>query len=93
MTFTDLFFAFVQAYVAEVIHYSAPVKTSKKKNKDHSNLICHYCKFKGHIQLNCQKKKKDEAAEKKRKEEESKVESSKKAANLHSYLRLPPLRR
>ena len=62
---------------------SAPVKTSKKKNKDHSNLICHYCKFKGHIQLNCQKKKKDEAAEKKRKEEESKAESSKKAANLH----------
>ena len=62
---------------------SAPVKTSKKKNKDHSNLICHYCKFKGHIQLNCQKKKKDEAVEKKRKEEESKAESSKKAANLH----------
>ena len=61
---------------------SAPVKTGKKKNKDHSNLICHYCKNKGHIQPNCRKKKKDEA-EKKKREEDSNAESSKKAANSH----------
>ena len=61
---------------------SAPVKSGKKKKKDHADLTCHYCKKKGHIQPDCRKKKKDDA-EKKKKEEEGGAESSKKAANSH----------
>ena len=60
----------------------APVKSGKKKKKDHSNLICHYCNKKGHIQPDCRKKKKDEA-DKKKKEEEGGVDSGRKAANAH----------
>ena len=61
----------------------APIKTGKgKKKKDHSNLTCHHCGFKGHIKPDCRKQKREEAEEKKRKEEGS-AESSKKAANAH----------
>ena len=59
----------------------APIKGSGKKKKDYSNLTCHYCKKKGHIQLECNKKKKDDA-EKKKKEEAS-AEGGTKAANAH----------
>src|SRR5258708_28989656 len=32
----------------------APIKSDgKKKRKDHSNLTCHYCNKKGHIQPDC----------------------------------------
>jgi hypothetical protein len=62
----------------------APIKTGKKKKKDHANLTCHYCNKKGHIQPDCCKKKKDDADKKKKEEEGSNVaESSKKAANAH----------
>src|SRR5713226_5419555 len=38
-----------------------PIKSDgKKKRKDHSNLTCHYCNKKGHIQPDCQKKKWDD---------------------------------
>jgi hypothetical protein len=61
----------------------APIKTgSKNKKKDHSNLMCHYCNKKGHIQPDCRKKKRDDA-DKKKKEEEGSADSSKKAANAH----------
>ena len=60
----------------------APVKTGKKKKKDHSNLTCHYCDRKGHIQPDCRKKKRDDA-EKKRREEERNAESSRTAVNSH----------
>ena len=34
----------------------APIKTGKgKKKKDHSNLTCHHCGFKGHIKPDCRK--------------------------------------
>src|SRR5258708_7868282 len=57
----------------------APIKSDgKKKRKDHSNLTCHYCNKKGHIQPDCQKKKWDDSPNKK--EERS---SSSKAANTH----------
>jgi gag-polypeptide of LTR copia-type len=40
----------------------APIKSDgKKKRKDHSNLTCHYCNIKGHIQPDCRKKKQDES--------------------------------
>jgi hypothetical protein len=42
----------------------APIKSSDKgkgKKRDHSNLTCHYCGKKGHIQPDCRKKKKDDA--------------------------------
>src|SRR6266702_5834640 len=58
----------------------APVKSSKKKKKDHSNLTCHYCNKKGHIQLDCHKKKKDKADKKK---DDGNADSGKKAANAH----------
>ena len=60
----------------------APIKTGKNKKKDHSNLTCHYCNKKGHIQPDCRKKKRDDA-EKKKKEEEGGADSGKKAANAH----------
>ncbi len=63
----------------------APVKSSKKKKKDHSNLTCHYCNKKGHIQPDCRKKKKDEAKRKK-KEDESGSGSGSKAANVHELV-------
>jgi hypothetical protein len=60
----------------------APIKgTSKGKKKDHSNLTCHYCQKKGHIQPDCRKKKKDDADKKKK--EESGSSSGNKAANSH----------
>jgi hypothetical protein len=61
----------------------APIKgTSKGKKKDHSNLTCHYCQKKGHIQPDCRKKKKDDA-DKKKKEEGGSGSGGNKAANLH----------
>ena len=60
----------------------APIKSGKKKKKDHSNLTCHYCNKKGHIQPDCRKKKKDEA-DKSNKVEGSSADSGKKAANTH----------
>jgi hypothetical protein len=60
---------------------AAPIKSSGKKKKDHSDLTCHYCNKKGHIKPDCQKKKKDEA-EKKKKEEDS-SNGGHKAANSH----------
>ncbi len=63
----------------------APVKSGKKKKKDHSNLTCHYCNKKGHIQPDCHKKKKDEA-ERKKKEDESGSGSGSKAANVHELV-------
>src|SRR5260370_1432522 len=57
----------------------APIKSDgKKKRKDHSNLTCHYCNKKGHIQPDCRKKKQDDSSNKK--EERSSVS---KAANTH----------
>src|SRR5258707_5012850 len=57
----------------------APIKSDgKKKRKDHSNLTCHYCNKKGHIQPDCRKKKQDDSPNKK--EERS---SGSKAANTH----------
>ena len=65
------------------LNTAAPVKSRKKKKKDYSNVTCHYCNKKGHIQPECCKKKKDEA-EKKKKEEENKLStSSGKVANAH----------
>jgi hypothetical protein len=63
----------------------APIKAfgSKGKEWDHSQLTCHYCNKKGHIQPNCRKKKKDDA-EKKKKEE-----NSSKAANSHVLVNKP----
>ncbi len=58
----------------------APIKSGKKKKKDHSNLTCHYCNKKGHIQPDCRKKKKDEADKKK---DDGNADSGKKAANAH----------
>jgi hypothetical protein len=61
----------------------APIKSSDKgkgKKRDHSNLTCHYCGKKGHIQPDCQKKKKDDADKKKKEEGGS---SSNKVANSH----------
>ena len=63
----------------------APIKYSKKKKKDHSNLTCHYCEKKGHIQPNCRKKKRDEAEEKK-KEEKGSSSGGNKAANVHELV-------
>jgi hypothetical protein len=61
----------------------APIKgTGKGKKKDHSNLTCHYCQKKGHIQLDCHKKKKDDA-DKKKKEESGSGSGGNKAANSH----------
>lgn len=58
----------------------APIKTDgKKKERDHSNLTCHYCNKKGHIKPDCQKKKQDESGNKK-KENGS---SGSKTANTH----------
>jgi hypothetical protein len=60
----------------------APIKgTGKGKKKDHSNLTCHYCQKKGHIQPDCRKKKKDDADKKKK--EESGSSGGNKAANSH----------
>jgi hypothetical protein len=57
----------------------APIRSDgRKKKRDHSNLTCHYCNKKGHIQPDCRKKKKDESPNKK---EEGK--SGTKAANTH----------
>src|SRR5229473_8352837 len=57
----------------------APIKSDgKKKRKGHSNLTCHYCNKKGHIQPDCRKKKQDDSPNKK--EERS---SGSKAANTH----------
>lgn len=40
------------------------IKTDgRKKKRDHSDLTCHYCNIKGHIQPNCRKKKQDESAD------------------------------
>jgi transposase InsO family protein len=62
----------------------APIKSGKKKKKDHSDLTCHYCNKKGHIQPDCRKKKKDEADKaNKEKGEGSSADSGKKAANSH----------
>ena len=62
----------------------APIKNGKKKKKDHSNLTCHYCEKKGHIQPNCRKKKRDEAEEKK--EEKGSSSGGNKAANVHELV-------
>src|SRR5258707_12192098 len=60
----------------------APIKSDgKKKRKDHSNLTCHYCNKKGHIQPDCRKKKQDDSPNKK--EERS---SGSKARNTHILL-------
>jgi hypothetical protein len=54
-------------------------------NQDHSNITCHYCHKKGHIQRDCRKKKRDK---KKQEEEDSSSESgeegsdSEKAVNV-----------
>ena len=65
----------------------APVKSGKKKKKEHANLTCHYCSKKGHIQPDCRKKKKDDADKKKKEEEgNNAAESSKKAANAHVHV-------
>jgi hypothetical protein len=61
----------------------APIKgTGKGKKKDHSNLMCHYCQKKGHIQPDCHKKKKDDA-DKKKKEESGSGSGGNKATNSH----------
>ena len=40
------------------------IKTDGRKKKwDHSDLTCHYCNIKGHIQPNCRKKKQDESVD------------------------------
>jgi hypothetical protein len=60
----------------------APIKSDgKKKRKDHSNLTCHYCNKKGHIQLDCQKKKWDDSPNKRKDES-----SGSKAANTHTLV-------
>jgi transposase InsO family protein len=67
----------------------APIKgTGKGKKKDHSNLTCHYCQKKGHIQPDCHKKKKDDA-EKKKKEEGGSGSGGNKAANTHVLVPTP----
>jgi hypothetical protein len=59
----------------------APSKSGgKKKRKDHSDLTCHYCNKKGHIQPDCQTKKQDES----NMEGES---SGSTAANTHALVR------
>jgi hypothetical protein len=61
----------------------APIKgTGKGKKKHHSNLTCHYCQKKGHIQPDCCKKKKDDVDKKKKKESGS-GSGGNKAANSH----------
>jgi hypothetical protein len=47
-------------------------------NQDHSNVTCHYCHKKGHIQQDCRKKKRDEKEE----EEDSSSESSEEGSDL-----------
>src|SRR5260370_2401402 len=60
----------------------APIKSDgKKKRKDHSNLTCHYCNKKGHIQPDCRKKKRDDSPHKK--EESTSVST---APNTHILL-------
>jgi len=60
---------------------AAPIKSSGKKKKDHSDLTCHYCNKKGHIKPDCRKKKKDE--EDKKKDEKASSNGGNKAANSH----------
>jgi hypothetical protein len=69
----------------------APIKASGSKGKkwDHSQLMCHYCNKKGHIQPDCRKKKKDEA-DKAKKGESSSVT---KAANSHVLVTKPTVER
>jgi hypothetical protein len=60
---------------------AAPIKGGTKgKKRDHSNLTCHYCNKKGHIQPDCRKKKKDE----KDKEKKDSASGSNKAVNTHT---------
>jgi hypothetical protein len=47
-------------------------------NQDHSNVTCHYCHKKGHIQRDCRKKKRDE---KEKEEEDSSSESSEEGSD------------
>src|SRR6266404_5550185 len=61
---------------------AAPIKGTKGKARDHSNLTCHYSKKKGHIQHDCHKKKKDEK-DKEKKDKGSVSGSSTKAVNSH----------
>lgn len=50
---------------------SASLNAARAGNKDHSDLLCHYCNKRGHIQRDCRKKRKDEAEKKKEEEEEN----------------------
>ena len=43
---------------------SSSLNAVRTSSQDHSNLTCHYCNKKGHIQRDCRKKKRDEAKEK-----------------------------
>ena len=43
------------------LNFAYAKSDGKKKRKDHSNLICHYCDKLGHIQPDCQKKQRDES--------------------------------
>ncbi len=61
---------------------AAPIKGTKGKARDHSNLTCHYCQKKGHIQPDCRKKKKDEK-DKEKKDKGSASGSGTKAVNSH----------
>lgn len=54
------------------------LNAARASNQDHSNLTCHYCQKKGHIQRDCHKKKKDKAKE----EEDSSSESGEEDSDL-----------
>jgi hypothetical protein len=54
-------------------------------NQDHSNITCHYCHKKGHIQQDCRKKKRDE---KEKEEEDSSSESSEEGSDLEKVVNI-----
>ena len=71
---------------------SSSLNTVHAGKQDHSQLTCHYCNKKGHIQRDCRKKKRDEVKKKEEEEEEeedttsdssSDTSDSQKVANVH----------
>ena len=67
---------------------SSSLNAARTGKQDHSNITCHYCKKKGHIQRDCRKRKNNEVEEEEE-EEDSTLDSgsdsgdSKKAVNMH----------
>ena len=55
---------------------SGSLNVARTGKSDHSQLTCHYCNKKGHIQCHCRKKKKDEVKEKEEEDSSSSESSS-----------------